>query len=214
MPSLLVTLVLLVVGLALTVAGYLFFEEAITVIGFLFGLSIGLAALGNPDIPGQWDLVVLVAAPLVGMVLAITIELLLVAIVGGAIGFGVGVLVTGVSPADPVSLFDPAGAVLVGCLLLGAVGAFFLKTPIFMVASAGWGSTLLCFALGIDAFATGVALQSGGLVPTVPNLAFNLVGIVTQAGLWYYLHQTLDDDETVRGILARRAGRRYGSLRG
>jgi len=210
MPSPLATVALLVVGLVLTVAGYIIFEEAIALLGLLAGLSVGVALLGNEAIPGQWDLAVLVVALVVGLVLAVTLQMVLVALFGAAIGFGVGLLVSGASLSALETLADP---ILGACVVLGVVGAFFLKTPIFMLASAGWGSTLLCLAFGIEPFAAQPSLQSAALAPSTPNLVFEVLGLAAQVGLWYYARTRLEDGQTIKGILTRRAGRRFEAVR-
>jgi hypothetical protein len=210
MTSLLVTVALFLIGAALCVGGYLFFKEAFYLLGLLAGLSVGVFALGNDAIPGQWDLAVLVVAPLVGLVLAMWIRTMAITVFGAALGFAVGWLVAGISVPPVTNLANP---VLAAAVVVGIIAAFFLETPIMMFASASWGATLLTIVFNGQLFAgeTPEAVLASGL----PMVYWVLLvfGLGTQLGLWYYLRTRLDDGQTLKGLIMRRVGRRIGSLR-
>lgn len=210
MTSLLVTVALFLIGAALCVGGYLFFKEAFYLLGLLAGLSVGVFALGNDAIPGQWDLAVLIIAPLVGLVLAMWIRTMAITVFGAALGFAVGWLVAGISVPPVTNLANP---VLAAAVVVGIIAAFFLETPIMMFASASWGATLLTIVFNGQLFAgeTPEAVLASGL----PMVYWVLLvfGLGTQLGLWYYLRTRLDDGQTLKGLIMRRVGRRIGSLR-
>lgn len=210
MASLLVTLALFVLGGTLCVGGYLFFKEAFYLLGLLLGLSVGVFALGNESVPDQWELLILVVAPVVGLLIAISLRTLAITVFGAAIGFAVGWLVAGISVPPVTNLLSPILAV---CIVLGVVGAFLIETPIMMFASASWGATLLTVVFAGQLFqgSTPEAILASGL-PTM-YWVFLVLGLGTQVGVWYYLRKTLDDDQTLKGILMRRVGQRVGSLR-
>jgi len=210
MASPLVTLALFFIGAALCVGGYLFFKEAFYLLGLLAGLGVGLFALGNESVPDQWELLVLVAAPVVGLLIAISVRTIAITVFGAAIGFAVGWFVAGISVPPVTNLLSP---VLGVCVVLGIVGAFVIETPIMMFASASWGATLLTVVFRGDLFrgATPEAALTSGL-PAM-YWVFLALGLGAQIAVWYYLRQRLDDDQTLKGVLMRRAGRRVGSLR-
>lgn len=210
MASPLVTLGLLALGLALCVGGYLFFKEAFYLLGLLAGLSVGVFALGNEAILGQWDLAVLVVAPLVGLLAAMWVRTIAITLFGAALGFAVGWLVAGVSVPPVTNLANP---VLAGAVVAGIIAAFLLETPIMMFASASWGATLLTVVFNGQLFSgeTPEAILASGL-PTIYWL-FLVGGLAAQLGVWYSLRTYLDDDQTLKRVLMRRAGRRVGSLR-
>ena len=210
MASPLVTLALLVLGLALCAGGYLFFKEAFYLLGLLAGLSVGIFALGNEAIPGQWDLAVLVAAPLVGLLLAMWIRTMAITVFGAALGFAVGWVVAGISVPPVSNLADPVLGVAV---VVGIVAAFLLETPIMMFASASWGATLLTVVFNGQLFSAGTpeAMLTSGL-PTI-YWVFLALGLGAQIAVWYSLRTYLEDGQTLKGLIMRRAGRRVGSLR-
>jgi hypothetical protein len=210
MASLLVTLALFCIGAALCVGGYLFFKEAFYLLGLLAGLGVGLFALGNESVPDQWELLVLVAAPIVGLLIAISLRTLAIAVFGALVGFAVGWVIAGISVPPVTNLADP---ILAGAVILGIVGAFFIETPIMMFASASWGATLLTVVFRGELFrgATPEAALTSGL--PMMYWVFLVFGLGAQIALWYYLRNTLDDDQTLKGVLVRRAGQRVGSLR-
>jgi hypothetical protein len=210
MASPLVTLALLVLGLALCVGGYLFFKEAFYLLGLLAGLSVGVFALGHPDIPDQWELLVLVAAPVVGLMLAIWIRTMIITLFGAGAGFAVGWVVAGIS-VPPVS--NLASPVLVGSVILGIIGAFLLETVLMMFASAGWGATLLTIVFNGSLFLA--ETPEAALTAKVPTMywVFYAFGLGAQVAVWYYLRTYLDDDQTLKGVVMRRAGRKTKSVR-
>ena len=211
MASPMVTVLLLVVGLALAGGGFLFFNEALYGLGLLAGLSVGLAAFTMESVPQQWKLVVLVAAPLVGLALAGSIKTLLVAVPGALMGAGVAIAFGNISLASPANLLDPivaAGAV-VG-LVLGLV----VETPILIVLTSSWGATLVSIALGGSLLQPGVPIQES--VTNFLSLTYWAIfalGILTQVGVWYYVRTQLDDGQSLKGAVLRGAGKRVGSLR-
>lgn len=211
MASILVTLLMLVLGLALAAGGFLFFKEAFYLLGALAGLSVGIAAFGNEAVPGEWELAVLVVAPVVGLVLAVALRVLFVALVGVLIGGAVGIVVAGVSLSPITNLVNP---IVATGIVLGVIGAFFAETVIFMFASASWGARLVTVAFGAP-LVPADAPPGTNLLALFSFLywAVFLLGLIAQVGVWYYLRTYLDDDESLRGIVFNRAGRRYESLR-
>ena len=211
MASILVTLLLLVLGLALAAGGFLFFKEAFYLLGALAGLSVGVAALGSEAVPGQWDLAALVVAPVVGLALAAALRVLFVALIGALIGGFVGIVVSGASLSPVADLVNP----VVGTgIVVGIVGAFFAETVIFMFASASWGARLITIAFGATLVPeTGPPEANVLALFSALYWAVFVLGLAAQIGVWYYLRTYLDDDESLRGIVFNRAGRRYESLR-
>jgi len=205
MASLLVTVALLVLGLALAVGGFLFFTEALYGLGLLAGLSVGLVVLTAEGIPQGWGLAALVVGPLVGLALAGSVKTLLVAVPGALVGVLVAIVATGVDLSSPANLVDPA--VAVG----GAVGlvvALVVETPVLILLTASWGATLVSVAMGAPVLREGVSLQSSAFeVLTLSYWAVFALGILAQVALWYYVRRVLDGDQSIRGLVVRRAGR-------
>lgn len=211
MASLLVTALLVVVGIALAVGGFLFFRAALYLLGLLLGLSLALGATSSGHVPPDWELVVLVVGPVVGIALAATIKFLIVAIPGAVMGAGAAILVQGI-PITPVeNLVDPT--VALGAIL-GVVVAKLLETPLIVLVSASWGATLLAVATGanLGSVVDAPGTAGGELLGAVYWVVF-LGGIAAQAGVWYYLQTTLDDGQEARDVVLRRAGQTVGSLR-
>lgn len=205
MASLLVTVALLVLGLALAVGGFLFFTEALYGLGLLAGLSVGLVVLTAEGVPQSWGLAALVVGPLVGLALAGSVKTLLVAVPGALVGVLVAVIATGTDLSSPANLIDPA--VAVG----GAVGlvvALVVETPVLILLTASWGATMVSVALGAPVLREGVSLQSSAV--EVLTLSYWLVfalGVLAQVALWYYVHRVLDGDRSITGLVLRRVGR-------
>jgi uncharacterized protein (DUF486 family) len=205
MASLLVTVALLVLGLALAVGGFLFFTEALYGLGLLAGLSVGLVVLTAEGIPQSWGLAALVIGPLVGLALAGSVKTLLVAVPGALVGVLVAIVATGVDLSSPANLVDPA--VAVG----GAVGlvvALVVETPVLVLLTASWGATLVSVALGAPVLREGVSLQSSAFeVLTLSYWVVFALGVLAQVALWYYVRRVLDADQSIKGLVLRRAGR-------
>jgi hypothetical protein len=205
MTSLLVTVALLVLGLALAVGGFLFFTEALYGLGLLAGLSVGLVVLTAEGIPQSWGLAALVVGPLVGLALAGSVKTLLVAVPGALVGVLVAIVATGVDLSSPANLVDPA--VAVG----GAVGlvvALVVETPVLVLLTASWGATLVSVALGAPVLREGASLQSSAFeVLTLSYWVVFVLGVLAQAALWYYVRRVLDGDQSIKGVVLRRAGR-------
>lgn len=205
MASLLVTVALLVLGLALAVGGFLFFTEALYGLGLLAGLSVGLVVLTAEGVPQSWGLAALVVGPLVGLALAGSVKTLLVAVPGALVGVLVAIVATGVDLSSPANLVDPA--VAVG----GAVGlvvALVVETPVLILLTASWGATMVSVALGAPVLREGASLQSS--VFEVLSLSYWAVfglGVLAQVALWYYVRRVLDGDQSIKGVVLRRAGR-------
>jgi uncharacterized protein (DUF486 family) len=200
-----VTILLLVVGLALAGGGFLFFNEALYGLGLLAGLSVGLAAFTMESVPQQWKLVVLVAAPLVGLALAGSIKTLLVAVPGALAGALVAVVATGIDLSSPANLIDPAVA---AGAAVGLVVALVVETPVLVLLTASWGATLVSVALGAPVLREGVSLQSSAFeVLTLSYWVVFALGVLAQVALWYYVRRVLDADQSIKGLVLRRAGR-------
>ena len=211
MASPMVTILLLVVGLALAGGGFLFFNEALYGLGLLAGLSVGLAAFTMESVPQQWKLVVLVAAPLVGLALAGSIKTLLVAVPGALMGAGVAIVFGNISITSAMSLADP---IVVGGAVVGVILALLVETPILILLTASWGATLVSIALGGSLLQPGVPIQES--VTNFLSLtywALFALGVLTQVGVWYYVRTQLDDGQSLKGVVLRGAGKRVGSLR-
>jgi hypothetical protein len=207
MASALTVLALFLLGLGLAFGGFLLFRTALYGLGLLLGLSAGLAAFASGTF-GDWGIVVLVAAPLLGVALAGIARLLIIAI-PGAIG-GAFVTATATDTALlPLSAVEPSAlAPVVAGALVGIVVAYFLETAIAVVVTASWGATLVSLALG------GATLEGPGAVADLVGalyIAIVVLGVVAQVALWYYLRTTLDDDEDAKRVLLRRAGKALGS---
>lgn len=204
MASLLVTVVLLVLGLALAVGGFLFFNEALYGLGLLAGLSVGLVVLAAEGVPQSWGLAALVVGPLVGLALAGSVKTLLVAVPGALVGILVAILATGIDLSSPATLVDPA--VAVG----GAVGlvvALVVETPVLILLTASWGATLVSVALGAPVLREGASLQSSVFeVLTLSYWVVFALGVLAQVALWYYVRRVLDGDQSIKGVVFRRAG--------
>ena len=206
MTSVAVTVGLFLLGVVLTAAGFLLFKTALYGLGLLLGLSVGLAVFTSGS-TGDWGMVVLVAAPLLGLGLAAVARLLLIAVPGALGGATVALIVTGTSLADlTVSSLPP----VVAGALIGVVVAYLLETAIAVLVTASWGASLVSLSLGTATVSDPSALAD--LVGAV-YLAVLVVGIVAQAVLWYYLRQNVGEDEDPRAFLLRRAGKAVGSLR-
>ncbi|WP_262174855.1 hypothetical protein [Haloarcula laminariae] len=207
----LVAVVLLVVGVLLTVGGFLFFREGVYALGFLLGLSVGIVALGNGDVPGRWALVVLVAAPLVGVAIAALYRYFIVVVPGAVFGGWAAMALSGVSLSSPVDSLAP---VVITGAILGIVAAWFLETAIIMLVSASWGATLITVALGAPLLDSAASLETGLLAAaTLFRGVLTLVGLAVQSGIWFYLRRSLDDDEQLREVVLRAAGKQYEALR-
>jgi hypothetical protein len=205
MASLLVTLALLVLGLALAAGGFLFFTEALYGLGLLAGLSVGLVAYTAEGVPEGWGLAVLVAAPLVGLALAGSVKTLLVAVPGTLAGAAIAVVAAGVNLSSLVNLVDPA--VAVGAAV-GLVVALVVETPVLILLTASWGAILVSVALGAPVFQPDVSLQSSALdLLTVQYWVTFALGVVAQVGVWYYVRRVLDDGQSLKRLAARRLGR-------
>jgi hypothetical protein len=206
-----VTILLLVVGLALAGGGFLFFNEALYGLGLLAGLSVGLAAFTMESVPQQWKLVVLVAAPLVGLALAGSIKTLLVAVPGALMGAGVAIVFGNISITSAMSLADP---IVVGGAVVGVILALLVETPILILLTASWGATLVSIALGGALLQPGVPIQeSVTSFLSMTYWALFALGVLTQVGVWYYVRTQLDDGQSLKGVVLRGAGKRVGSLR-
>lgn len=211
MASPMVTILLLVVGLALAGGGFLFFNEALYGLGLLAGLSVGLAAFTMESVPQQWKLVVLVAAPLVGLALAGSIKTLLVAVPGALMGAGVAIVFGNISITSAMSLADP---IVVGGAVVGVILALLVETPILILLTASWGATLVSIALGGALLQPGVPIQeSVTSFLSMTYWALFALGVLTQVGVWYYVRTQLDDGQSLKGVVLRGAGKRVGSLR-
>jgi hypothetical protein len=208
MASILVTAALFVLGLVLAVAGFLLFRTALYGLGLLLGLSVGLAAFASGS-AGEWGIVVLIAAPLLGVALAAVARLLLIAVPGAVGGAAVAAAVTGTSLTPVDQLSQSALATIVAGALVGMVVAYFLETAIAVVVTASWGASLVSLTLGAATFD-----DPANLAQVLGILYWGVfaVGVVAQVSLWYYLRQNLDDDEDPRKFLMRRAGQAVGSL--
>lgn len=211
MASPLVTALMVVLGLALCAGGFLFFKEAFYLLGLLAGLSVGLVAFSRSLLPGQWGLLALVIAPLVGLALAAWIRTVALAVIGALAGGAIGVVVAGISVPPVTNLFDPILAV---CVVVGVVGAYVAETVVLMVASASWGAALLSAGFGVPLFDSGLSLQNGlvNLLPTIYWVLFAL-GLATQLVVWYLLRTRLDDGQSLKGVVVRKTGRGLGSHR-
>ncbi|MEF8888404.1 MAG: hypothetical protein V5A30_11400 [Haloarculaceae archaeon] len=205
MASLLVTVALLVLGLALAVGGFLFFTEALYGLGLLAGLSVGLVVLTAEGVPQSWGLAALVVGPLVGLALAGSVKTLVVAVPGALVGVLVAIVATGIDLSSPANLVDPA--VAVG----GAVGlvvALVVETPVLILLTASWGATLVSVALGAPVLREGASLQSSVFeVFTLSYWVVFALGVLVQVALWYYVRRVLDGDQSIKGVVLRRAGR-------
>jgi hypothetical protein len=207
MASAIVVLGLFLLGLGLAFGGFLLFRTALYGLGLLLGLSAGLAAFASGNF-GDWGIVVLVAAPLVGVALAGIARLLIIAVPGALGGAFVTAVVTDTALL-PLSAVEPSAlAPVVAGALVGIVVAYFLETAIAVVVTASWGASLVSLALG------GATLEGPGAVADLVGalyIAVLVLGVVTQVALWYYLRTNLDDDEDAKRFLLRRAGQAVGS---
>lgn len=211
MASTLVTALLVLVGIALAVGGFLFFRAALYLLGLLLGLSLALAVTSSGYVPPDWEVVVLVVGPIVGIGLAATVKFLVIAVPGALMGAGAAVVVQGI-PLTPVeNLADPT--IAVGALV-GLVVAWLVETPFVVLVSASWGATMLSAAAGANLGAVFDAPGSvaGELFGAVFWVVF-VGGVVAQAAVWYYLRTALEDGQDARDVVLRRAGQRVGSLR-
>jgi uncharacterized protein (DUF486 family) len=205
MASPLVTVALLVVGLALAVGGFLFFNEALYGLGLLAGLSVGIVVLTAEGVPQGWGIAALIIGPLVGLALAGSVKTLLVAVPGALAGALVAVVATGIDLSSPANLIDPAVA---AGAAVGLVVALVVETPILILLTASWGATLVSVALGAPVLREGVSLQSSAVeVLTLSYWVVFALGILAQVALWYYVRRVLDDDQSIKGVALRRAGR-------
>jgi len=206
----LVDVALIVLGLGLAGGGFLFFRTSLYLLGFLFGLSVGLSVFASGS-AGEWGIVALVVGPLLGIGLAGIARLVLVAVPGALAGGVAAAVVAGIPLSQIENLADPV--VVVG-VLLGVVVAYFLETAIAVVVTASWGASLVAIVLGggVAAVTEGSGASAGDLLGTTYWVVL-AVGLLAQAGLWYYLRTNLDDDENAAKFLLRRAGHRISVLR-
>lgn len=205
MASLLVTVALLVLGLALAGGGFLFFSEALYGLGLLAGVGVGIVVYTAEGVPGGWGLVALVVGPLVGLVLAASVKTLLVAVPGALAGALVAVVATGIDLSSLANLIDPAVA---AGAVAGLVVALVVETPVLVLLTASWGATMVSVALGAPVLREGASLQSS--VVEVLTLSYWVVfalGVLAQAALWYYARRVLDGDQSIRGVVLHRTGR-------
>ncbi|QLG49975.1 hypothetical protein [Natrinema halophilum] len=204
-------LLLLILGVLLAGGGFLFFKEGLYALGFLIGLSAGVVSLQSEATTGQWGLVVLVAAPIIGIALAVSFRYLIVAIPGAVGGAAVAIVLTDLSLSEPSNLVDPT---VLAAAIVGIVAAWFIETAIMIAVSASWGATLVSLSLGGALFEPGTTIRTSvlELISVTYWFVFGL-GIVVQVAIWYYLRTTLDDDEEFREVLLESAGQQYESYR-
>jgi hypothetical protein len=182
---------LLVVGGALACfAGYRLFRVVLAIFGFMFGAWIASSMMGVTNTVGM-----LAAAILGG--LAGALILVFAYFVGIAlIGAGLGAAVAHVS-WHQVASADPPALVVIGCAILGAIGAMMLQRYVIIVSTAFVGAwTLVLGVLAIAGDAATRAASAGNawvLYPLTPApgvwwvpyvwAVLGIVGTVVQLGV-------------------------------
>lgn len=209
MASLPVTLALLVAGLALATAGFLFYKSAVYVVGFLLGAALGAIAAGKLGFASLEALAIALGVGLVGFLIASTVLTLIVVVPGAVSGAFIGLVISGAQVPPLPNLIDPL--VAIGAVV-GLVVAAVFQTPILAFVSASWGATLVSYALAptatLEAVSPAVLTGTSGSLPVWFFLVFGF-GLVCQAGTWYYLRANdVDAKEAVFRTLGRTVGNR------
>lgn len=155
---------LLVVGLALLIAGRKLFWLAVGALGFVAGWEI--AAAVAPHLDRTALLVVAALCGIVGLVLAIVVQKVAVALAGFFLGV---LLAVRVLAALDLHLGAARGLVIAAAGILVAVGALALFGLALVVLTAGAGAQML-----VDAF------HPSGALAVLALVALWIVGIIVQ----------------------------------